>query len=677
MDAPYQAPGPGAVLHDEGAHFSVVSRHAHAVELCLYDPRAPDVELARLPMRHGEQDLWSLDVPGLRAGALYGYRVHGDARPALGHAFDPSKLLIDPWARATTGSHRWHPSQQPGGGDSAAYMPRSVLIDPRFDWLGDRPPGTAWADTLLYEAHVKGMTARHPDVPPEQRGRYLGLASPPIVEHLQRLGVTALQLLPVQQAWDERHLVERGLTNYWGYAPIAPFAPDGRFASGSRGEQVSEFREMVRRLHAVGIEVLLDVVFNHSAEGGDGGPLLSLRGLDNPTFYRLHPSDPARGVDWTGCGNTLDVREPQVRRWILDCLRWWVREMHVDGFRFDLGVTLDRSPGFVAALAADPALRGVKLIAEPWDLGPDGYRLGRFGAPWVEWNDRFRDAARRVWRGDPGVLPELATRLAGSSDVFEAPRGPLAGINYVACHDGFTLADLCSYRRKHNEANGEANRDGTDANHSTNGGVEGATTDPAILATRERIARNLLATVALAQGVPMLGHGDELGRSQGGNNNAYCQDSPLSWVDWSPSPRRDALLTFTRLAFGLRRQCLALRGGTFFSGEADDGGERDVVWSAPSGAELQGADWAGLQGFAMRLRGAPGSGPLLALINPSDRPLAFALPAEPGGWQVRLGTGPTPPGPLQGGIELPAGSLLWLQGSGPGGQDPTDPPATG
>ena len=643
MDAAFELPDPGAVLHEDGVGFCVRSRHATGVALCLYDPEEPARELSRLELRRVDPSAWFLDVPDLRPGALYGYRVRGEQAPSRGHRFDPSKLLVDPWARATTGPHRWHPAQQPGGGDSSDVSPRGVVIDPAFDWRGDRPPRRPWRDSFLYEAHVKGLTALHPDVPPEQRGTYLGVASPPIIEHLQRLGVTAIQLLPVQQAYDEQHLVSRGLSNYWGYAPLALFAPDGRFASGTRGEQVVEFREMVRRLHEAGIEVLLDVVFNHTAEGPDEGPVLSLRGLDNPSYYRLHPSDPSRGLDWTGCGNTLDAREPLVRQLVLECLRWWVQEMHVDGFRFDLGATLDRSPGFLASLAEDPALQGVKLIAEPWDLGPDGYRLGRFEAPWVEWNDRFRDTARRAWKGESGALPELATRLAGSSDVFCAERGPLAGLNYVACHDGFTLRDLCSFRRKHNEDNGEGNRDGTDANHSEHWGHEGPSGDPDVLRRRDRAARNLVATVALAQGVPMLAHGDELGRSQGGNNNAYCHDSPLTWLDWDLDARSAAHLDFVVRAFALRRSLRLLRRRRFLTGDPVEGGARDVVWRGPSGYELVGTDWGMVHGLSMRLAGTASQPPLLLLLNPSPKAIGFVLPPSgAAGWERVLDTADAP-----------------------------------
>ena len=619
--------------------FSVRSRRATGVELCLFDSDEPARELDRIELRRADGTAWFADVPGLGPGALYGYRVRGEYAPSLGDRFDSEKLLVDPWARATTGPHRWHPSQRTGGGDSAPSMPRGVVVDPIFDWGDDRSPRTPWRDTMVYEAHVKGLTALHPDVPSEQRGRYLGVASEPIIEHFQRLGVTAIQLLPVQQAYDESHLVARGLTNYWGYAPLAPFAPDGRFASGTRGEQGAEFREMVRRLHRAGIEVLLDVVFNHSAEGADDGPTLSLRGLDNASFYRLDPSDPSRGLDWTGCGNTLDARDPLVRGLIRDCLRFWVQEMHVDGFRFDLGATLDRAPGFLASLAQDPALHGVKLIAEPWDLGPKGYRLGRFGAPWVEWNDRFRSTARRTWRGDTGALSELATRLSGSSDVFSADRGPLAGLNYVTCHDGFTLRDLTSYRRKDNRANGEENRDGSDDNHSESWGHEGPSDDPATLALRDRAARNLVATLALAQGVPMLGHGDELGRSQDGNNNAYCQDSPLTWLEWDLDARDSAHLDFVVAAFALRRSLRALRRRRFLTGDPVEGGARDVVWRGPSGYELVGKDWAMVRGLSMRLAGGGTDPALLLLLNPTARPLRFVLPPSGGeGWQRVLDT---------------------------------------
>lgn len=634
------------MIRPGGVHFSVCSRHATRVELCLYDPADPQREIGRMDLARGERDTWSVEVPGVGVGALYGYRVHGDHHPALGHRFEASKLLVDPWARATTGPHRWHPSHQRGAGDSAAASPRAVVVDTPTP--PTQPPlRTPWADTVLYEAHVKGMTARHPDVPPAQRGRFLGLTSEPLLEHFARLGVTAVQLLPVHQGWDEAHLVRRGLTNYWGYGPLAYFAPDGRYASGSRGEQVVEFRQMVDALHAAGIEVLLDVVFNHTAEGNDDGPVLSLRGLDNAAYYRLHPSDPARAVDWTGCGNTLDADEPLVHRLILDCLRWWVRDLGVDGFRFDLGATLHRSPGLLADLAADPILGQVKLIAEPWDLGPDGYRLGRFPAPWREWNDRFRDTARKAWRGDPGLLPELATRLAGSSDVFAAERGPRAGINYVACHDGFTLTDLTTWRHKRNAANGEENRDGSDSNHAEPWGPEGPTDDPGVLALRAQAARNLLATVAVAQGVPMLAHGDAIGRTQGGNNNAYCQDGPTTWLDWDHVDRER--LEFVRSAFAVRRRFAALRRGRFL---ADD----DATWLEPTGERLSGDAWRRVPAMGLLL-----GSDLLLLLNPSGRDVAFALPPASGAaWRGVLDTAAAPSRIAGASVQLSARSILLL-----------------
>ena len=510
--------------------------------------------------------IWHAYLPDARPGQLYGYRVHGPYAPDHGHRFNPHKLLLDPYAKAISGTVDWDDAVFPykigdpaedmafDSTDSAPHIPKSVVVDTAFTWGDDRPPRTPWSRTLIYECHVKGMTARHPDVPEQRRGTYLGLASDAILDHLRGLGVTAVRAPADPASVTERRLRQMGLANYWGYTTVGFFAPDPRYASGARGEQVNEFKTMVKAFHRVGLELILDVVYNHTCEGNQLGPTLCLRGLDNVAYYRLRPDDVRRHVDYAGCGNTLNVRHPRALQLVLDSLRYWVSEMHVDGFRFDLAPVLARDQNefagfarFLAMIQQDPVLCRVKLIAEPWDLGPGGYRLGAFPPVWAEWNGRYRDVVRRFWRGDEGQVPELASRLSGSSDVFQgSDRGPYASMNFVTCHDGFTLADLVSYEGKHNEANGEENRDGADDNWSRNWGAEGETTSPQVVRLRERMAKNFLATLASSQGVPMISHGDEVGRTQRGNNNAYCQDNELAWVDW-PRRAHDELL-------GLRAQ---------------------------------------------------------------------------------------------------------------------------
>lgn len=585
----------GAVLEGDGVRFRLHAPRATGVELCLFDDE-DGRESDRVPMAADGGGGWTVKVSGIGAGRLYGYRVDGPYRPAEGDRFNPNKLLIDPRAGAVAGSVRWSPAlsagddEAPDERDSAPFQARSVVVDPSFDWGDDRPPARPWSETAIYECHVRGMTRLHPDVPEELRGTYLGLASPPVVEHLLSLGVTAVELMPVQHFTAERHLMEKGLPNYWGYSPVAWFAPHAAYAreqGRAPGAAVAEFQTMVRELHRAGLEVILDVVFNHTAEGGAGGPALSLRGVDNRLYYLTDPSDHSRYVDFTGCGNTVRAGHPEVAKLILDCLRYWVSEMRVDGFRFDLATTLGREDGAFSSRAAlfeaigsDSVLSRVKLIAEPWDLGPGGYRLGAFPPGWSEWNDRFRDAARSFWRGDPGRRAALATRIAGSRDAFAAKRrGPLGGIHYVACHDGFTLADLVAYERKHNLDNLEDNRDGRDENLSRNWGIEGPTDSPEILEARDRARRNLMATLALSRGVPMLAHGDELGRTQRGNNNAYCHDGPLTWVDWSLEDRDERFLRFTRRLLALRRELGGLESESFPSAE-------DLVWLGSDGRPL-------------------------------------------------------------------------------------------
>ncbi|HEV8176458.1 MAG TPA: glycogen debranching protein GlgX, partial [Gemmatimonadales bacterium] len=592
-------------------------------------------------------------------------RVHGPHTPAQGHRFNPAKLLLDPYARAISGSMRWSDALSgfplrsndpdrdliPDPQDSAGAMPKSLVVDPAFAWGDDAPPRTPWDKTLIYEAHVKGMTQLHPDIPEELRGTYLALATPPIIRHLKSLGVTALELLPVHHIAAEQRLAEQGLTNYWGYNSIGFFAPDVRYASAQDdpGDQVSEFKTMVKRLHEEGLEVLLDVVYNHTGEGSHLGPTLSFRGIDNATYYWPHPEDPRLYTDYTGCGNTVDPRKDATLELLLDSIRYWVQDMHVDGFRFDIAPVLGRtdkgfSPAseFFTLLRQDPVLAGVKLIAEPWDLGPDGYQVGRFPPGWSEWNGKFRDTVRHFWRGDTGQAGSLASRLAGSSDLYEASgRPPQASINFVTCHDGFTLRDLVSYERKYNEANGEENRDGSDHNISRNWGVEGPTDVLRTLHIRERVQRNFLATLAFSQGVPMISQGDELGRTQLGNNNAYCQDSTLSWMDWKASPESQELLDFTRRVFAIRAATPLLRRSTFFHS-----GDR-LTWLGPDGQAMTQAGWddAGnhLLGMLVREGGSDiegGSAAMLLLLNGGGRSRPFALPGlgRPGNWIEMIDT---------------------------------------
>ena len=667
----------GATWDSGGVNFAVWSEHATAVELCLFDPADPNRERRRLALPERTDHVWHGHVADVGPGDLYGFRAHGPYAPLQGHRFNPAKLLLDPYARAITGSVSWHDalrgdrsghgggSPEPDGRDSAPFTPRSVVVDGAFDWEGDHPPAVPWHRTVIYEAHVKGLTARHPHLPPTLQGTYAGLAAPAVIDHLRDLGVTAVELLPVHHAVSEHGLAARGLTNYWGYNSIGYFAPDARFAaSGTRGEQVVEFKTMVRALHRAGLEVLLDVVYNHTAEGDARGPTLAFRGLGNSAYYWLDLGDPAAYVDWTGCGNTWHTRHPRALQLVMDSLRYWVREMHVDGFRFDLAPTLARgldgvdafSP-FFSAVLQDPVLARVKLIAEPWDLGPDGYRVGRFPPGWSEWNGRYRDTVRRFWRGDAGQAADLGFRLTGSSDLYAVDgRLPSASVNFVTVHDGFTLADLVAYERKRNEANGEENRDGTDENLSWNCGTEGPTADAEISALRERQMRNFLATLLLSHGVPMLSHGDEVARSQAGNNNAYCHDGPLTWMTWSPSPAAAAQREFIRELIALRLAEPVFHRRTFPT-------TRDLAWIRPDGKELTTADWhdPATRALGLLLRGdridevdedgAPRAGAtFLILVNAHAVETAFVLPAPPGAarWSVVLDTrGWAPPTPAR------------------------------
>jgi glycogen operon protein len=595
----------GATYDGIGTNFSLFSSLAERVEVCLFDERGRETRYT-LPdetaqIHHGY-------VRGVGPAQRYGFRVHGPWRPSEGLRCNPDKLLLDPYGKAVDGQIRWQRSvfghlatddTRMSRADSASAMPKSVVVSPFFDWGNDRPPETPWHETTIYELHVKGFTARHPAVPPELRGTYAGLAWPDVIQHLQSLRVTAVELQPVHQFVHDHALVERGLRNYWGYNSICYLAPHSGYSSaGTLGEQVQEFKSLVKTLHAAGIEVILDVVYNHTAEGNHLGPTLSLKGIDNPNYYRLAPEDRRYYVDYTGTGNTLNVRQPHTLQLLMDSLRYWVLEMHVDGFRFDLAASLartlhdvDRLSAFFDLIQQDPVINQVKLIAEPWDVGEGGYQVGNFPPLWSEWNGRYRDCVRDYWRGADQTLPELASRLTGSSDLYEhTGRRPWASINFVTCHDGFTLADLVSYNEKHNEGNGEDNRDGEDHNRSWNCGVEGPSDDPEVLALRQRQVRNLLATLFVSQGVPMLLAGDEIGRSQGGNNNAYCQDNEISWLDW---PRADAdLLDFVRQLAELRSAHPVLHRRRWFQGRPIYGGEvSDIAWFSPEGTEMSAEDW--------------------------------------------------------------------------------------
>jgi isoamylase len=686
----------GATWDGAGTNFALYSGVAERVELCLFsgDGPAPSAAETRVALTEADGFVWHGYLPGIGPGQRYGYRVHGPYEPARGHRCNPAKLLLDPYAKAVEGvvgrsravyGHRPDDPSARSPADSAPFMPRSVVAATGFDWGDDRPPRTPAEDTIIYEAHVRGLTMRHPQIPAELRGSYAAVGHPAVIEHLLRLGVTAVQFLPVHQHASELQLTRRGLANYWGYNSISFFAPhNGYCSAGQRGEQVREFKAMVRALHQAGLEVILDVVYNHTAEGGPLGPTLSFRGIDNAAYYRLHHDDLRSYVDDTGCGNSLNVRHPHALQLIMDSLRYWVLDMHVDGFRFDLAPALTREHGEVDRCAAflrmagqDPVVSRVKLIAEPWDAGPGGYQLGSFPAPWAEWNGQYRDAVRDYWRGRPGALPEFTSRLAGSSQTFQGSgRRPAASVNYVTCHDGFTLQDLVSYERKHNEANGEGGRDGSDDNRSWNCGVEGPAGNPEITRLRARQKRNFLISLLFSQGLPMLLAGDELGRTQGGNNNAYCQDNEISWLDWELSPDERELLEFVRVAIGLRRAHRVFRRRAFFRGRpagAPPGGPADVVWFTPSGQEMTEPDWHAPGGdcIAVFLDGGDvasgpdpdaetGAGPaahgsFLLLFNPRGEPVTFSLPDArfAAGWEVVLDTA-LPPGGAAGPGTAPA-----------------------
>ena len=655
------APHPlGATWDGVGVNFAVFSEHATRVELCLFDSVDAEVESLTIPLPEQTDMVWHGYLPDVHPGQLYAYRVHGPYEPHRGHRFNPNKLAMDPYAKVIGRATRWDDSLfgfDLGGGDerfdlrdSAPYAPLAAVVDNSFTWGDDRRLRVPWHETLIYELHVKGFTQLNPFVPEHLRGTYLGLASEPAIRHLTSLGVTAVELMPVHHHTDEGHLVQRGLRNYWGYNTLSYFAPDIRYkAASSPMEAVREFKMMVRALHAAGLEVILDVVYNHTAEGNHLGPTLSLRGIDNVNYYRLQPHDRRLYEDFTGCGNTLNMRSPRVLQLIMDSLRYWVLEMHVDGFRFDLASALARELHSVDKLGAffdiihqDPVLSQVKLIAEPWDLGEGGYQVGNFPTKWTEWNGKYRDAVRRFWRGDTGVVSELATRLAGSSDLYEqSGRRPYASINFITSHDGFTLNDLVSYREKHNEANGEGNRDGENHNLSWNCGVEGPTSDRQVIELRERHRRNLLATLLFSIGVPMISGGDEIGRTQGGNNNGYCQDNEISWTNWELSRADRELMDFTCRLIRIWKDHPVLRRRKFFQGRRIRGAEvLDIAWLDSSGREMTDDVWnsPGVKCLGVRLNGDAidevdergqriVGDTLLLLLNAGSAPIPFVLPA--------------------------------------------------
>jgi isoamylase len=655
----------GATYDGAGTNFALFSEIADRVELCLFDDEDKET---RVELTERDALVWHAYLPRVAPGQRYGFRVHGPYKPSEGHRCDPSKLLLDPYAKAIEGAVDWDQAlfsytfgneRKRNTEDSAPHAMKSVVINPYFDWQDDRPPRRPYHETVIYEAHVKGLTQTHPDIPDEIRGTYAGLGHPAMVEHLTSLGVTAVELMPVHQFVNDSTLIDKGLSNYWGYNTIGYFAPHNTFSSsGQAGDQVLEFKAMVRELHRAEIEVILDVVYNHTAEGNQFGPTLAFRGIDNAAYYRLVDDDPAYYYDTTGTGNTLLMRSPQVLQLIMDSLRYWVTEMHVDGFRFDLAASLarqfhevDRLSAFFDLVHQDPVVSQVKLIAEPWDVGPGGYQVGNFPPAWTEWNGKFRDCVRDFWRGEPRTMGEFAARLSGSSDLYEDNgRRPHASINFVTAHDGFTLRDLVSYNHKHNEANGEDNQDGEDHNRSWNCGVEGPTDDPEVNDLRARQQRNFLATLLLSQGVPMVLHGDELGRTQQGNNNTYCQDSELTWVDWEHAD--EGLVEFVRTLTRLRAEHPVFRRRRFFTGRSGKGQLPDIEWLRADSTRMGDDDWeTGRRTLAVFLNGdalaEPGSrgepitdDSFLMLLNASPDDVEFTLPGGPyaESWQLVLNT---------------------------------------
>ncbi|MBW4040689.1 MAG: glycogen debranching protein GlgX [Acidobacteria bacterium] len=687
----------GATFDGSGTNFALFSEVAERVELCLFDEDGTET---RVDLIDVDAYVWHGYLPSVQPGQRYGYRVHGPYDPASGLRCNPSKVLLDPYAKATTGEYDWDQSlfsytfgdpDSFNDDDSAGHVMLSVVVTPFFDWGGDRPPKVPYNETLIYEAHVKGLTELHPDVPEEERGTYAGLANPHVIDHLQKLGVTAVELMPVHQFVQDSTLLDKGLRNYWGYNTIAFFAPHNEYAStGQLGQQVQEFKSMVRAMHDAGIEVILDVVYNHTAEGNHLGPTLSMRGIDNAAYYRLVDDDKRFYMDYTGTGNSLNVRHPHALQLLMDSLRYWVTDMHVDGFRFDLAATLarefyevDRLSTFFELVQQDPIVSQVKLIAEPWDIGPGGYQVGNFPPQWTEWNGKYRDTVRDFWRGEPATLGEFAARITGSADLYENDgRRPVASINFVTAHDGFTIRDLVSYNEKHNEANGENGNDGESHNRSWNSGVEGDTADRAVLTLRSKQQRNFIATLLLSQGVPMLLHGDELGRTQHGNNNTYAQDSEISWVHWDQADQ--PLIEFTAAISRLRKEHPVFRRARFFDGRpqvSEEGAPKpDIVWFRPDGTPMQPDDWDSgfgkavgvyLNGEGLRDRDARGERVVdvdfLLYFSAADDMVRCKLPARTygGSWDVVVDTSGrnTDRGPLRAGnlLHVEARSLVVLQ----------------
>jgi isoamylase len=661
----------GATWDGQGVNFALFSEDATGVELCLFDAADQADQSQIIHVTERTNQVWHCYLPDARPGQLYGYRVHGAYEPDQGLRFNPAKLVLDAYAKAITGQVRWDDTPygyKIGNGDedrtrddrnSGGAMPKCIVIDPAFDWKGDRPPKIPWNETVIYECHVKGMTMQCPHIAEHLRGTYLGLCTKPIIEHLRALGVTSVELLPIHHCITARYLVERGLSNYWGYDSIAFLAPDARFAHKN---QVIEFKTMVRTFHDAGLEVILDVVYNHTPEGNHLGPTLALKGIDNRAYYHLVPDDPRHYVDFTGTGNSLNMRHPNTLQLVMDSLRYWVIDMHVDGFRFDLAPVLarelydvDRLSAFFDVIHQDPVLSQVKLIAEPWDVGPGGYQVGKFPVGWAEWNGKYRDTVRKFWKGEQGLVPDLASRLSGSADIYQwTQRSAYASVNFVTCHDGFTLHDLVSYEQKHNEANKENNEDGSSDNMSRNWGAEGPTDDATVLDARDRAMRNFLATLAFSQGVPMISHGDELARTQRGNNNAYCQDNDLTWVDWTMDDRRTALLAFARRVFAIRAENPVLRRRTFFRGQiVEHPGLKDLTWLRADGAEMTEEDWKKADACSLGMlvngeatdetddKGRPIKGDtMLLLVNASDADVDFTMPA--GRWSAIIDTDDRP-----------------------------------
>ncbi|MCC6416844.1 MAG: glycogen debranching protein GlgX [Gemmataceae bacterium] len=666
----------GATWDGSGVNFAIFSENAEAVELCLFDEPYGAPETVRIRMPEQTDLVWHVYLPEARPGQLYGYRVFGPWAPHEGHRFNPNKLLIDPYAKALTGRIEWSEAMfaypldgrpdadlEMDHSDSAPGIPKGVVIEPAFSWGDDRPPKTPWHETIIYEAHVRGFTRLHPDLPPDTAGTYAALADYRVIRYLKELGITAVELMPVHHFVHDKHLLDQGLRNYWGYNSIAYFTPESGYSRArTAGARVNEFKTMVKSLHNAGIEVILDVVYNHTAEGNHLGPTLSFKGIDNAAYYRLVGDDRRYYMDYTGTGNTLNMLHPRTIQLIMDSLRYWILEMHVDGFRFDLAAALarelhavDRLSAFFDIIHQDPVLSQVKLIAEPWDVGEGGYQVGNFPVLWTEWNGKYRDAMRKFWRGDPGTLGELGYRLTGSSDLYaNNGRRPHASINFVTAHDGFTMRDLVSYNEKHNDANGEGNRDGESHNLSWNCGAEGETDNPDVQALRARQMRNFMTTLLMSSGVPMILHGDEIARSQGGNNNVYCQDNEISWQPWELTEEQQAMLRWTQRVIRLRREHAVLRRRNFFRGRPIRGGDmKDILWVRPDGQEMSEAEWqdGGIRAVGVYLagqaaditddNGQPIVGEsIMLLFNTSDRALTFTFPQvnHGGTWRVALDT---------------------------------------